>query len=374
MTKIYLSSPDIGPREFEFVADAMRSNWIAPTGPDLEAFEDELCATTTTEHAIGLSSATAALHLALVHLGVGPGDVVMVSTFTFAASVFAISYTGATPLLIDSDSSTWQISPDLVEEELRIRSRRGTLPKAAIIVDLYGQCADYGRLVPLLEQYEIPIIEDAAEALGATYSGQSAGSFGRCGVISFNGNKIITTGGGGALVTNDSSLGSHIRHLANQAKESTIHYEHNEVGFNYRLSNILAALGRAQLLTLETKIKRRQNINALYRDAFKDVSSISFMPIAGYGTPNWWMSCIEIDHSERRVTRDIVRIALGEHDIESRPLWNPMHHQPIFRDAPARIDGTSSQLFANGLCLPSGSGLTDSEIDYVCDVVLTCFE
>jgi dTDP-4-amino-4,6-dideoxygalactose transaminase len=347
------------------VDSAIASNWIAPLGPDLDAFEIEIAATMGVSRAVGLSSGTAALHLALLELGVGPGDTVLVSTYTFIASANAVTYTGATPLFIDSDRATWQLSPQLVEEELVHRAALGSLPKAAVIVDLYGQCADYDRLLPLFDQYDVPVIEDAAESLGASYRGNPAGSFGTCGVVSFNGNKIITTSGGGMLLCHNQELAARARYLSTQARDPAPHYEHSEIGFNYRMSNLLAALGRAQLATLPDRIERRRQFNQAYRAALSDLPGIGFMPLAPYGEPNWWLTCITVDSETSGYSNEDLRMALEAADIESRPTWKPMHLQPLFADAPFRVDGTAEQLFDDGLCLPSGSGMADEDLDRV---------
>lgn len=365
MSRIYLSAPDIRGAERAMVDSAIASNWIAPLGPDLDAFEIEIAATMGVSRAVGLSSGTAALHLALLELGVGPGDTVLVSTYTFIASANAVTYTGATPLFIDSDRATWQLSPQLVEEELVHRAALGSLPKAAVIVDLYGQCADYDRLLPLFDQYDVPVIEDAAESLGASYRGNPAGSFGTCGVVSFNGNKIITTSGGGMLLCHNQELAARARYLSTQARDPAPHYEHSEIGFNYRMSNLLAALGRAQLATLPDRIERRRQFNQAYRAALSDLPGIGFMPLAPYGEPNWWLTCITVDSETSGYSNEDLRMALEAADIESRPTWKPMHLQPLFADAPFRVDGTAEQLFDDGLCLPSGSGMADEDLDRV---------
>lgn len=291
------------------------------------------------------------------------------STFTFAATANAVRYVGATPVLIDADSATWQMSPDLLAEELAARVQDGRRqPAAAIVVDLYGQCADYERIVPLLAEHGIPLIEDAAEALGATYRGRAAGSFGVAAVVSFNGNKIITTSGGGMLTTDDEHLAQRCRHLSTQAREPAPHYEHIEVGYNYRLSNLLAAFGRGQLADLERRVARRRAINQRYRAALTELPGLAFMPEADYGTSTCWLTCITLDPG-LAVTPDAIRLHLESHDVEARPTWKPMHLQPVFADAPARVDGTSERLFATGLCLPSGSTLSDGDQDRVVGLV-----
>ncbi len=377
--RIFLSSPDVGPLERDALLRAFDSGWIAPVGPEIDAFEAELSRLTGWPGAVALSSGTAALHLALLALGVGAGDEVLVSTFTFAATANAVAYVGATPRFIDSERQSWNMSPLLLADELAALATAGRLPAAVIVVDLYGQCADYDAIVPVCREYGVPVIEDAAEAIGATHVGQAgprpAGTLGDVGVFSFNGNKIMTTSGGGALIAPDRALADRVGHLSTQARQPVAHYEHTEVGFNYRMSNLLAALGRAQLTRLGEMSARRLAINARYRTQLAGVAGSSFMPVAPWarrstGEPAWngWLTCLTFDHS---AVRDRVMDALAADDIESRPLWKPMHLQPVFAGAPARIDGTSEQLFEHGLCLPSGSALSDAQVDRAIAVVQT---
>jgi dTDP-4-amino-4,6-dideoxygalactose transaminase len=373
VSRIWLSPPDVTAADRELLIAALDGGWIAPVGPDLDAFEREAARVCGREHAVGLSSGTAALHLLLMEAGVGPGDDVLVSTFTFAASVFPIRYVGANPVLIDSDAGTWQISPTLVADELEARARAGRpQPRALVAVDLYGQCADYDAIQPLLDEHGIALIGDAAEALGATYGDRPAGSFGFGSALSFNGNKIITTSGGGMLLTDDEQVAAHCRKLATQAREPVPHYEHTEIGFNYRLSNLLAALGRGQLADLDRRLERRRAVNLRYRDALAGVEAIDFMPEAGYGEPNRWLTCITVDPASGRSAEDL-RVALEREDIESRPTWKPMHLQPLFADAAARVDGTSERIFSTGLCLPSGSTLTERDQVRVIEVIGAAF-
>jgi dTDP-4-amino-4,6-dideoxygalactose transaminase len=363
--RIFLSAPDVGPAEREALLRAFDEGWIAPVGPELDAFEHELAAVTGWDGAVALSSGTAALHLALLTAGVTAGDDVLVSSFTFAATANAVTYVGANPCFVDSETVTWNMSAQLLADELRERAAAGRLPAAVVVVDLYGQCADYDEIVPLCVEYGVPLIEDAAEALGATYKGRPAGTLGACGVFSFNGNKIMTTSGGGAFVSPDVAVADRVRYLATQAREPAVHYEHTEVGFNYRLSNLLAAMGRAQLARLPEMSARRRAINERYREAMDDVDGVSFMPVAPWGGWNGWLTCVTFDDP---ATRDAVQHALAAADIESRPLWKPMHLQPVWAAAPARVDGTSEHLFTHGLCLPSGSALTDAQVDRVADL------
>nr|WP_249419808.1 aminotransferase class I/II-fold pyridoxal phosphate-dependent enzyme [Rhabdothermincola salaria] len=357
------------------VLAAIDSNWCAPIGPDLDAFEAEVAELSGRRFGVALASGTAALHLALLELGVKAGDEVLVSTFTFVASAAAVTYCGATPVFIDSESESWNMSPELLAEELADRRRAGRpMPAAAMVVDLYGQCADYDRIVPILAEYEVPLIEDAAEAIGAALGERPAGSFGEAAVFSFNGNKLITSSGGGMLVTDDEHMAHRVRHLATQARERAPHYEHVEVGFNYRLSNLLAAFGRGQLVGLSDRIARRAEIRSLYVDVFADVDGVEFNPIVDGRTVNHWLTCITVDAERAGFSAEELRLHLEASDIESRPLWKPMHLQPVFVEAPARLDGTSDALFATGLCLPSGSGMDDTELRPALDQITSFLE
>ncbi len=367
--RIYLSPPHLDGRERELLLQAFESNWITTLGPQVDAFEHDICARVGVPHAAALASGTSALHLALINLGVQQGDEVLCSTFTFSASANPIAYCGASPVFIDSNTTTWNLDPLLLEEELRVCSKKGKLPRALIVVDLYGQSADYDPILKICAEYGVPIIEDAAEALGTTYKGKSAGSFGVMGVFSFNGNKIITTSGGGMLVSANKVYVDHARFLATQARDPAPHYQHSSIGYNYRLSNILAAIGRGQLENLDKKIARRKEINRFYREAFADVAGMKFMPIASYGEPNYWLTCITVDPSHSRASREDIRLALEKENIESRPLWKPMHLQPVFHSCRIRGGAVTEKLFAEGLCLPSGSAMTTSDLHRVADVV-----
>jgi dTDP-4-amino-4,6-dideoxygalactose transaminase len=369
MAKIYLSPPDVGDNEREMLMAAFDSNWIAPAGPDLDAFESEVAACVGVGHAAGLSSGTAALHLALEALGVSDGDDVLVSDLTFAATANAVTYVGATPVFIGSSPDSWTMDPGLLAEELELRARRGRLPAAVIVVDLYGQSADYGPILDACARFEVPVVEDAAEGLGATYRGRPCGSFGELAALSFNGNKIITTGGGGMLLSDRAELVERARHLATQAREPVPHYEHRTVGYNYRLSNLLAALGRGQLRGLDERVRRRRETNRVYRDAFADVDGVSFMPLADYGEPSCWLTVITVDEASFGVGAGALRLHLEAQDIESRPAWKPMHLQPVFRDCGVRGGDVDAEIFRTGLCLPSGSGLTDAQRTTVIEAV-----
>ena len=361
MPRTYLSPPDVSAADRRLLLDAFDSNWIAPLGPHVDAFEREFAHAVNVPHAVALSSGTAALHLALQILGIGCGDEVITSTMTFAATANAIAYVGATPVFVDVSRETWTIDPDLIEEELERRARCGRPAAAVLTVDLYGQCAEYARITKICRAHGVPLIEDAAEALGATCEGVPAGGFGECAAFSFNGNKIITTSGGGMLVSRRRELVDRARHLATQARDAAPHYQHSEIGYNYRLSNLLAALGRGQLASLPQKIARRRSLNAAYRRALAHLPGIEAMPEAAHGTSNGWLTCITIDPSRFGASREDVRLALEAADIESRPLWKPMHLQPVFAACPIVGGAIAEDLFARGLCLPSGSSLTDDE-------------
>lgn len=368
MGRVYLSPPHMGARERELLLDAFDSNWIAPLGPHVDAFERELGARVGA-HAVALSSGTAALHLALQILGVGPGDEVMVSTLTFAATANAVSYVGARPVFIDCDPESWTMDPGLVREELEACATRGRLPRAIVVVDLYGQCADYDRIREACDGYGVPIIQDAAEALGATYRGQDAGTQGALGVFSFNGNKIITTSGGGMLVSRNHEWIERARFLSTQARDPAPHYEHSHVGFNYRMSNLLAAIGRGQLEALERRVEQRRAHNFAYREALGSLPGIEFMPEAPYGRAMFWLTCLTVDPQRFGATREDIRLALEADDIEARPVWKPMHLQPIYAGCRFRGRGVADELFERGLCLPSGSSLSEADRDRVVKIV-----
>lgn len=369
MSRVYLSPPHLTGRELERVRAALDSNWVAPAGPELEAFEAEVAERTGVAHAAALSSGTAALHLAIKLLGVGPGDEVLCPTLTFAATANAIVYEGAVPVFLDVDRATWNLDPALLAEELERAEGRGELPKAVIAVDLYGQSADYEAIESLCERHGVAVIEDAAEALGATYRGRPVGGFGTFGVFSFNGNKIITTSGGGMLVSNDGEAIARARHLATQARDAAPHYEHSTVGYNYRLSNVLAALGRAQLETLDERVEAKRGLFARYVEALGDLPGIAFMPETAYGRSTRWLTCITLDPQATAVTPERIWRALEDEDIEARPLWKPMHRQPVFAGLRTIGGEVAEGLFATGLCLPSGCGLNDSDFDRIVGIV-----
>ena len=365
MKRIYLSPPDVGPAERALLLDAFDSGWIAPLGPHVDAFEREIAAAAGVQHAVALSSGTAALHLGLHILGVGRGHEVITSTLTFAATANAICYQGASPVFLDVSRETWNLDPDLLEEELQIRNRRNRLPAAVLTVDLYGQCADYTRITAICERYGVTVIEDAAEALGASCGSRNAGAFGECAAFSFNGNKIITTSGGGMLVTDRRDIAERARHLSAQARQPAPHYEHEDIGFNYRMSNLLAAVGRGQLADLDRRIERRRQINRVYREALSGAAGVTFMPEAQYGRGNSWLTVLTIDPRAFGVDREAIRLHLESLNVESRPVWKPMHLQPVFRDCQFSGGEVAEDLFRDGLCLPSGSSLTVDQQQFV---------
>jgi pyridoxal phosphate-dependent aminotransferase EpsN len=370
--RLYLSSPHMGGDERKLVEDAFDSNWIAPLGPHVDAFERELAERTGVGHAAALSSGTGAIHLALRILGVGQGDEVLASTLTFSATVNPIVYQGASPVFIDSTRESWNMDPALLAEELEACAKRGKLPKAVIVVDLYGQCADYDPILVACAKHGVPLIEDAAEALGATYKGRAAGSFGAMSIFSFNGNKIITTSGGGMLLSNRKEWIEKARFMATQARDPAPHYQHSEIGFNYRLSNLLAAVGRGQLRVLDQRVARRREINALYRKLLGPVPGIEFMPEAAYGVPNCWLTCVTVDPAKFGADREVIRLALEKVNIEARPVWKPMHLQPVFSGFRVRGGAVAADLFDRGLCLPSGSSMSDADVERVVSEVRSC--
>lgn len=370
MTRIFLSAPDVRDGDRDALIAAFDSGWIAPVGPELDAFERELAAATGRSHAVALASGTAAIHLGLLELGVGPGDEVLVSTLTFAGSAFPVRYAGAEPVFIDSETTTWNMSPQLLAAELAELAARGApLPKAAIVVDLYGRCADHDAIGAILDGYGIPMLEDAAEAIGAELGGRRAGSFGALGALSFNGNKLVTSSGGGALVTDDEQAAQRARSLATQARRPVLHYEHTEIGFNYRLSNLLAALGRSQLAALEERIARRRQIHDGYAELVAAWEGVELAPVPAGQRVNHWLTCATVEADRAGVTVAELIAALDGADIEARPLWKPMHQQPVFAGCRSRLDGTADRLFATGICLPSGSGMSGQDLDRVLAVL-----
>lgn len=370
MTKeIFLSTPHMGDRELEFVKEAFDSNWIAPVGPHIDAFEQEFCEVTGASFAAAMSSGTAALHLALKLVGVGYGDEVFCSTLTYVASANPITYLGAKPVFIDSDRTSWNMSPELLCAALARKARIGKLPKAVVLVHLYGQSADIELILAACNQYEIPLIEDAAESLGATYKKRFCGTFGRIGIYSFNGNKIITTSGGGMLVSDDATLVAKARFLATQARDSAAYYQHSEIGYNYRLSNVLAGIGRGQLRVLSDRVAARRRNYEIYASALSHLPGIEFMPEAGFGRATRWLTCLTIDPVAFGANREKIRLALAEQHIETRPVWKPLHLQPVFANCECIGGAVAEDLFARGLCLPSGSNLTNEDLERVIQAI-----
>ncbi|MGF1532582.1 MAG: DegT/DnrJ/EryC1/StrS family aminotransferase [Bernardetiaceae bacterium] len=365
--KIYLSSPHLGENEQAFVQQAFDTNWIAPLGPNVDGFEADLQSYNEIEHAAALSSGTAALHIALTLLGVGPGDVVICQSFTFCGSANPIMYLGAEPVFVDSERSTWNISPQHLEAAIVAQQAAGKRVKAIMCVHLYGMPALLDQVLEIAHRYgDIPVIEDAAESIGSTYQGKKTGTMGYMGVYSFNGNKIITTSGGGALVSSDGSLVQRARFLATQARDAAPHYQHSVIGYNYRLSNVLAGIGRGQMQVLDERIAQRRQNYQRYQDYFAGWNEkgyhIEFQEEPEGCFANRWLTCILIDPQKNKgLTRERVRLQLETDNIEARPLWKPMHLQPVFADMPFFGDGTCERLFEIGLCLPSGSNLTEDD-------------
>lgn len=368
--KIWLSSPHMGTEEQNFVNEAFDTNWIAPLGPHVNNFEKDLQTFTGAKHAAALTSGTGALHLALILLGVKAGDEVLCQSFTFSASANPITYVGATPVFIDSEKDTWNMSPIFLEEAIKDRIVKNEKPKAIIVVHLYGMPAKMDEITAIAKKYDIPIIEDAAEALGSHINNKMCGSFGKLNILSFNGNKIITTSGGGALLSEDEELISKSRFLATQARDDAPHYQHSHIGYNYRMSNVLAGIGRGQMIVLPQRIKQRRNNFSRYQEYFKGIEKRGYQ-VKMQDEPqgffsNYWLTSILIQPSlNKNITREDLRLALEKENIETRPLWKPMHMQPIFSNSPFYGNLTSEKLFEDGLCLPSGSNLTDQDFERI---------
>lgn len=356
-------------QEMTLVAEAFASNWIAPLGPFVNRFESELGTYLDGYGACVLSSGTSAIHLALLALGVAQGDRVYCSDFTFAATANAIRYCGADPVFIDADRESWQMDTGLLEALLEKDAQRGQLPKAILIVDLYGIPANYEVIEALCARFDVPLVEDAAEALGSRYKGKKCGCFGRVAILSFNGNKVITTSGGGALISNDPKIVAHARYLATQARQPLPYYQHTDIGYNYRLSNLLAAVGCAQLAVIEDRVDRRRAVNAEYKRALADIDGVSFMPEPTDARSNCWLTVIQLDPKIIKQTPDEIRLKLENENIETRHAWKPMHMQPVFEEFEASLNGVSEEVFARGLCLPSGSNLTQADQDRVCTML-----
>ena len=369
--KIYLSPPHLSGDEGKFIQEALESGWITSLGPQVDAFEKEVAEYVGIRYALALSSGTAAIHLALILAGVREGDEVLVSTLTFAGSVYPVLYLHAKPIFVDSERESWNLDPNLLEDFLKKRAKIGKLPKVLMVVHIYGQCANLEPIMYLCDKFGVTLIEDAAEALGATYHGKFAGTFGKAGIFSFNGNKIITTSGGGMLVSNDRDFVEHAQKLATQARDPAPHYEHSEIGYNYRISNILAAIGRAQLRVIEDRIKRKREIFDYYQCALKDLPGIEFMPEASWGRCTRWLTVITVDPKKFGADREEIRLALTKEGIESRPVWKPMHLQPVFKVYEYIGEKVAEEFFEKGLCLPCGTSMTQEDLQKVVDIIIS---
>ncbi len=376
--RIFLSPPHLGRHELNYLHKAIEDNWVAPAGPNLAGFEADICAAVNVPHCVALSSGTAALHLGLLLLGVGPGDEVLCPSFTFVASANPILYCGATPVFVDSEPDTWNLCPVRLREAIEDRLRRGKKPRALLLVHLYGVPAKMTEILALAAEFDLPILEDAAEALGARFKGQPLGSFGRVGVFSFNGNKILTTSGGGALVAHDRALAERARFLATQAKDEAPHYQHSEVGYNYRLSNLLAGIGRGQMELLADRVKRRREIFRWYQEHLAGLPGLAVAPAAEPpgALANRWLTTVLLAPPDPAdgpgppaATPETLRRALEARNIESRPLWKPLHLQPLFAGAPVYGGAVCADLFARGLCLPSGTALAEADLRRVADAL-----
>ncbi|MCJ8164445.1 aminotransferase class I/II-fold pyridoxal phosphate-dependent enzyme [Pontibacter sp. E15-1] len=373
--KIWLSSPHMGENEFNFVKEAFDTNWIAPLGPNVDGFENDL-ATYLGQgtHVAALSSGTAALHLALILLGIQAGDEVLCQSMTFSASANPIAYQGATPIFVDSEAQTWNMSPDFLEAAIQDRIRKGTKPKAIIVVHLYGMPADMDRIMAVADKHAIPVVEDAAEALGSMYKGRALGTFGALSILSFNGNKIITTSGGGALVSANEEWIKQARFLATQARDAAPHYQHSHIGYNYRMSNVCAGIGRGQMEVLPLRVQQRRKNFERYKEAFRLLPDVQLQqePNEDYYSNRWLSAILVNDHNGATVDRETLRLALEKKNIEARPLWKPMHLQPVFAGTPFYGDGTCERLFEKGLCLPSGSNLSEVDLSRVMQALQEC--
>lgn len=370
LEKVWLSSPHLGTKEKEYVNEAFESNWVAPLGPNVDAFEQQLSQFVGVDEAVSLCSGTAALHLALIACGVKMGDVVLCQSFTFGASAFPITYLNAQPIFIDSEKDTWNMDPMLMEKAIEELLSFGKKPAAVIVVHLYGMPANMKAINEIATRYGIPVIEDAAEALGSTCFGKKCGSFGNAGVLSFNGNKIITTSGGGALLSEDKEIIKSVRHLSNQAKEPAPFYLHKQVGYNYRLSNVCAGIGRGQMEVLEERIQKRREVFERYQNALGHIEGLIFLnEPEGYFSNRWLTTVLFDEKFWPSGTNEKIRLVLEAQQIESRPLWKPLHQQPVFENAKCYLNGVSDKLYATGLCLPSGSNLTEDNQKRVIDII-----
>lgn len=372
--RLYLSPPHLGRHELNYLHKAIEDNWVAPIGPNLDGFERDICEYTGAQHCVALTSGTAAIHLGLILLGVGPGDTVLCPSFTFVATANPITYLGATPVFVDSEPDTWNLCPERLREAIEDQFRQGRRPKALLVVHLYGMPAKLRELLAIAAEYNIPVLEDAAEALGSRYEGVPLGTFGAVGVFSFNGNKILTTSGGGVLVTNKAEWAQKARYLATQARDVAPHYQHSETGYNYRLSNLLAGIGRGQMELIEERVKRRREIHAWYREQLAGVPGLQVAPVELAGSrSNCWLTTLLLNPTETSITPEQVRLHLETRNIESRPLWKPLHLQPLFAATPMYGGTVCADLFARGLCLPSGSAMTEADLRRVTSAVREIF-
>ena len=369
MTRVYLSPPNIGQDEVSAVTVALESGWVAPVGPEIGRFETEIAHAARRNHGVALSSGTAALHLGLKALGVGQGDEVVVPTLTFAATAFAVCHAGAQPIFLDSEAESWGLDPELLGHLLAGRARAGKLPAAVVPVDLFGRTCSCQEITEICSEYEIPLLWDSAEALGAAYGDSPAGSFGNAAAFSFNGNKIITTSGGGALVTDDPEVAKRVRHWSTQSREPLPWFEHYEIGYNYRMSNVLAALGRAQLAKLPDTVERRRAIRSRYASALDAIAGVTVVADPSWGRSNAWLTMVVFDSELHPSAAERVRKALDASDIEARPVWKPMHSQPVFAEEEAVLSGVADRVSREGLCLPSGTCMAEVDLDRVITIV-----
>ena len=372
--RIYLSSPHMSGGEQKYIDEAFHQNWIAPLGPNVDGFEKAAAVYCGVKDAAALSSGTAAIHLALIILGVQPGDEVITSSFTFSGTVNPVVYTGAVPVFVDSEDATWNMDPNLLEDAVKDRISKGKRVKAILPVHLYGMPANMKEILSIAEKYEIPVVEDAAEALGSRFIDKPAGSFGKIAILSFNGNKILSTSGGGMLLSDDPEITAKARFLATQARDRAPFYQHTQIGYNYRMSNLLAGVGRGQMEVLDERVRQRRDMHFFYREHLEQVDGLNFLkePDEAYFS-NHWLTCMLMDPGKIRTTNSQLMEEMERHNIESRHLWKPMHLQPVFADSPTYLNGTSERLFQQGLCLPSGSNMTDEDRERVLSVLKPTF-
>lgn len=374
--KIYLSSPHMGGEELNYINEAFDTNWVAPLGPNVNNFEKAVCEYTNSKAATALASGTSSIHLALKCLGVGQGDIVFCSTLTFSATANPIIYQGAEPVFIDSEYKSWNMSPSALQKAFDDAEKNNKMPKAVIVVNLYGQSADYDKLKAICNKYNVPIIEDAAESLGATYKGAQSGTIGDIGIYSFNGNKIITTSGGGMMVSDNEEYIKKALFWATQSRENERHYEHKELGFNYRMSNVVAGIGIGQMKVLDERIEKKKEIYETYKSAFKDICNIQMMNVCNFGKPNYWLSAATISVNPEIKPLDII-LALEKENIESRPVWKPMHMQPFFKEykffSSLEVGSVSADLFNRGICLPSDTKMNEEDMKKVINIITKMF-